>query len=112
MDSIPLAATMAGSAIPGDHHVQANAAPRFAVAPARAAAPDGAEARELAHVERRLIAEFSPAVTTEQIRRSLVDAVGQLATARVRQYVPLLVERIARQQLQQLAGHPGLRSAG
>jgi hypothetical protein len=81
MASGTLAASMAGSSTP------------------IAVGVDTAEARELAHVERRLIAEFSPSVPTEQVRRLLEEAVGRFAAARVRRYVPLLVEKAARQQL-------------
>jgi hypothetical protein len=61
---------------------------------------DPVEASEIAQVERRLIAELSPAVRPEEVQRCVRDVVAQFGAAKIRRYVPLLVERITRDQLQ------------
>jgi hypothetical protein len=61
---------------------------------------DPLEANEVAQVERRLIAELTPAVRPEEVQRCVRDVVARFDAATVRRYVPLLVERIARERLQ------------
>jgi hypothetical protein len=61
---------------------------------------DPLEAYEMAHVERRLIADFSPAIRPEEVQRCVRDVVARFDAATIRKYVPLLVERIARGRLQ------------
>jgi hypothetical protein len=61
---------------------------------------DPLEANEVAQVERRLIAELGPAVRPEQVQRCVHDVVARFDAATIRIYVPLLVERIARERLQ------------
>jgi len=60
---------------------------------------DPLEANEVAQVERRLIAELGPAVRPEEVQRCVRDVVARFDAATVRRYVPLLVERIARERL-------------
>jgi hypothetical protein len=61
---------------------------------------DPLEANEVAQVERRLIAELSPVVRPEEVQRCVFDVVARFDSATIRKYVPLLVERIARERLQ------------
>jgi hypothetical protein len=60
---------------------------------------DPLEANEVAQVERRLIAELSPVVRPEEVQRCVFDVVARFDSATIRKYVPLLVERIARERL-------------
>ena len=55
-----------------------------------------------AHVE-RLVSEFAPQYSREQIQRTVSDSLRRYADARVTTYVPLLVYRDVRAAL---AGHP------
>ena len=61
------------------------------------------ESRELKHLEVQLIAAFSPPLRPEEVQRCLIDCVARFESARVRQYVPLLIERNARQRLRDLS---------
>jgi hypothetical protein len=61
---------------------------------------DPLEAHEMAQVERRLIADFSPAIRPEEVQRCVRDVVARFDAATIRKYVPLLVERDARGRLQ------------
>jgi hypothetical protein len=60
---------------------------------------DPLEANEMAQIERRLIAELSPAIRPEEVQRCVRDVVARFDTATIRTYVPLLVERIAKDRL-------------
>lgn len=60
---------------------------------------DPVEASEMAQVERRLIAELSSAVRPEEVQRCVREVVARFGAAKIRTYVPLLVERITREQL-------------
>ncbi|GAC1415236.1 MAG: hypothetical protein NVSMB57_10730 [Actinomycetota bacterium] len=53
---------------------------------------------------RRLAEEFSEAVPPETIEAIIEDSVARWADAPVQAYVPVLVERAARQRLRELAG--------
>jgi hypothetical protein len=76
------------------------------------------EARELARVEQRLVADFSPPLSPELVHRVVVETVATWAGAPVRHYVPLLTERAARRQLRDVVADAAsdppdqLRSAG
>lgn len=61
------------------------------------------EAHELAAVEQRLLTAFSPPLPPGHVSRTVSEARREFETARVRQYVPLLVERIARECLRTTA---------
>ena len=64
---------------------------------------------ELAAVERRLAAEFGPTVPPEVVHRCVVDVALRFEDSRVRQYVPVLVERIARAWLRDAVVEAGTR---
>jgi hypothetical protein len=80
-------------------------------------APELDEARELARVAQRLVAEFSPTLSPAFVQRVVAETAATWAGAPVRHYVALLTERAVRRKLgEMLAGIPhrpdGLRSAG
>jgi hypothetical protein len=64
---------------------------------------DPLEWRDLKHLEAQLIARFCPPLAPEEVQACLIDCVARFETARVRQYVPLLIERDARQRLGDLS---------
>ena len=51
------------------------------------------ESRKFRHLEARLLAEFSPPLRPEDVQRCLIDRLATYESARVRAYVPVLVER-------------------
>jgi hypothetical protein len=51
-------------------------------------------------LEARLIARFSPPLRPEAVRRTLAQSVASFHDARVRTYLPVLVERAAVDRLQ------------
>ena len=57
------------------------------------------ELREMADVERRLIAEFSASLPAEEVQRCIVEVIARFDRAPVRNYMEVLVERIARDRL-------------
>jgi hypothetical protein len=57
------------------------------------------ETIEVERLERELIAEFGSVLPPEEIRRCVRAAVDLWRGARVRQYIPILAERVARQHL-------------
>ena len=61
---------------------------------------DPLEAHEMAQVEQRLVAELSPGIRPEEVQCCVRDVLARFDAATIRKYVPLLVERIARDQLQ------------
>jgi hypothetical protein len=63
------------------------------------AAIEERDAAELVSIERRLLAEYGPALGPEAVMRCIADAVGHFDEAPVRTYVMLLVERRATAQL-------------
>jgi hypothetical protein len=65
--------------------------------------PDDAELRD---IERRLLAAFSPPVPASVVHACFVNAVARFDGARIRTYVPMLVERIARADLGRLTAQP------
>ena len=58
---------------------------------------------DLERPEARLMAEFSPELPREDVRRCLIECAATYQSAAVRNYVELLVERDARKQLRALA---------
>ncbi len=64
---------------------------------------DPHESRELKHLEALLIATFSPPLAPAEVQACLNDSVARFESARVRQYVPLLIERDARRRLVELS---------
>jgi hypothetical protein len=63
------------------------------------APPDTRELDQLAAVVRRLTGEFQAAVPPDVVERFVHDVAVRFETAPVRIYVPVLVERIAREWL-------------
>lgn len=53
----------------------------------------------LAHLERRLVAEFGDRLSLDEIHRTVEAVAGTWVDARVRHYIPILTERAARQRL-------------
>ena len=64
---------------------------------------DPHESREFKHLETRLIAQFGPPLRPEDVQACLIDCVARYESARVRQYLPLLIERDARRRLGELS---------
>ena len=55
---------------------------------------DSLESRKFRHLEARLLAEFSPPLSPEDVQRCLIDPSRDVRVGpRVRAYVPVLVER-------------------
>jgi hypothetical protein len=67
--------------------------------------PDATEERQirgqLRAVEERLLAQYRghASVTEEQVRATMTAAVGRFTDARIRTFIPILVERAARAEL-------------
>jgi len=55
-------------------------------------------------VAQRLSAEFSGRVPDPEVRKLVTEAYGSMSTAKVTQFVPVLVDRSVRNQLRQRAG--------
>jgi hypothetical protein len=68
------------------------------------------EARHLDLVEQRMVATFSPPLSSGDVRRAMEQARAEFESARVRLSVPLLVERAARQDLNALVRAAGDRT--
>lgn len=64
---------------------------------------DSPESGELEHLEARLIAMFSPPLRPEEVQRCLIDCVTSYESARVRSYIPLLIERDATRRLRDMS---------
>jgi hypothetical protein len=62
-----------------------------------------AEPADFERLEARLVAEFSPPLQREEVRRCLIECAVTYQSAAVRNYVELLVERDARKQMRALA---------
>ena len=56
-----------------------------------------------ARLEERLIARFVPPLESAEVHRAIDDAVAMFATAPVRNFVALLVERVASDRLRTAA---------
>ena len=61
------------------------------------------EAQELAGIEQRMLAAFSPPLPSGDVCRAVAEAVAEFGSARFRQYVPVLVERTVRERLRLMA---------
>ena len=59
--------------------------------------------RKFERLESQLIAEFSPPLRPEEIQRCLVACITTYQHAVVRDYLPVLIERAARDQLRSTA---------
>lgn len=57
----------------------------------------------LTDAEAHLVADFSPAVAPEIIHRIVLETAADFREARAPAYVPILVERLARERLASLA---------
>jgi hypothetical protein len=64
---------------------------------------DALELRKLEHVEAHLVAKFSPPLRPEEVRRCLFDCVASFESARVRLYLPVLIERDATERLRHMS---------
>ena len=64
---------------------------------------DSAELRGIQTLEAQLIARFSPPLEPEDVRRCLSECVASYESARVRSYLPVLVEREATRRLRDLS---------
>jgi hypothetical protein len=64
--------------------------------------PDGSDMGDLERLETQLIAEFSPALRPDEIRRHLLECVASYQAAVVRTYLPMLIERETRERLREL----------
>lgn len=60
------------------------------------------EDEEAAEIVQRLSARY-PSIPTDLVERAVADARADFATAKVRDFVPVLIEREARARLQQTA---------
>jgi hypothetical protein len=66
-------------------------------------ATDEREAAELGSIEARLIAKYGPSLGPDAVTRCIAHAVGHFEGARIRNYMMLLVERRATEQLREEA---------
>ena len=64
---------------------------------------DTSERTALADIEGRLIAEF-PAVAASDVTATVLGAYRQFSGSRIRDFIPLFVEKNARRQLSTTAG--------
>jgi hypothetical protein len=64
--------------------------------------PDASDLGDLERLEAQLIAEFSPPVSPDEVRRELLECVASYRSAVVRTYLPMLIERGTREQLRVL----------
>jgi len=64
--------------------------------------PDGSGWADFDRLETRLLAEFSPPLHAEEVRRRLLNCIASYQSAVVRSYLPLLIERTTREQLRVL----------
>ena len=76
------------------------------------AAMDEREVVQLPWVERRLMDEFGPSLGPEAVVRCISDAVARVDEAPLRNYVMLLVERQATEELRHLARQAAAGVAG
>ena len=65
--------------------------------------PDASDMGDLERLETQLIAEFSPPLRADEIRRRLLQCVASYQSAVVRTYLPILIERDTRARLCELA---------
>lgn len=65
----------------------------------RSAPPEPERPEAYRDVRERLLARFSPSVPAEEVDRCLDECIARLASAPVRTYLPVLVERAAVERL-------------
>jgi hypothetical protein len=61
--------------------------------------PRGTRVADVTVVERRLVDEFSASIPPDEVRRCIADVAARFDAAPVQTYLPVLVERIARNWL-------------
>jgi hypothetical protein len=64
---------------------------------------DSLESLKLEHLEARLVATFCPSLRAEEVQSCLIDCVAGYESARVRAYLPVLIEREATARLRDLS---------
>ncbi len=64
---------------------------------------DSLESRKLDYLEAQLIARFSPPLRPEEVQRCLIDCIASYESARVRSYLPVLIEREATGRLLEMS---------
>ena len=64
--------------------------------------PDASDMGDLERLETQLIAEFSPPLRPDEVRRRLLECVASYRSAVVRTYLPMLIERGTRERLREL----------
>ena len=64
---------------------------------------DSRELRMVEHLEAQLIARFSPPLHQNEVQRALIDCAASYESARVRSYLPVLIERDATRRLRDLS---------
>jgi hypothetical protein len=64
---------------------------------------DSLELRKVGNLETKLIARFCPPLHPKEVQRSLIDCAASYESARVRSYLPLLIERDATRRLRGLS---------
>ena len=72
---------------------------------------DSYAAGQLDDVEERLLVRFCPPLRPDEVQRHLVEVIGAFEHARVRTYLPILVERAAARRLEAAAATARGRSA-
>ena len=70
---------------------------------------DSLESRKLDYLEAQLIDRFSPPLRPEEVQRCLVDCIASYESARVRSYLPVLIEREATKRLREMSQSPAHR---
>ena len=55
--------------------------------------PESSDMGDLERLETQLIAEFSPPLRPDEVRRHLLECVASYQSAVVRTYLPMLIER-------------------
>jgi hypothetical protein len=70
--------------------------------------PEASDMGDLERLETQLIAEFSPPLRPDEIRRHLLERVASYQSAVVRTYLPILIERETSARLRELVAtrHP------
>ena len=64
--------------------------------------PDTSDIGDLRELETQLLAECSPPLAPDVVRRTILEIVASYQSAAVRTYLPLLIGRTAREQLSEL----------
>jgi hypothetical protein len=64
--------------------------------------PNAPDTGDFDRLEKQLLVEFSPPLSPDVVRRALLDVVASYQSAAVRTYLPVLIERTAREHLNAL----------